>query len=43
MRKLFSVRSWPGDVVVGVIFLGMIGLTTIGMLSMVLASAYKLF
>ncbi len=43
VRKLFSVRSWPGDIVVGLIFLGMIGLTTIGMMGMVLAHAYKLF
>ncbi len=30
-----GVRSWPSDVVVGIIMLGMVGLITIAMLSMV--------
>jgi hypothetical protein len=43
VRKIFDVRSWPGDVTVGVIFLGLIFLTTLFMLGAVIAfSAGKL-
>lgn len=35
VRKLFSLRSWPSDIGVGVIFLASVGLITVVMITMV--------
>jgi hypothetical protein len=39
MAKLGNPGSWPGDIIVGAIFLGMIGLVSLAMLVMVVAQS----
>ncbi len=41
VSRLFSPRSWSGDVGVGLLFLGSIGLITIVMLTMLVLFSLK--
>ncbi len=42
MSKLFSPRSWSGDVAVGLVFLGSIGLITIVMLTLLILFSLRI-
>lgn len=41
MKKLFSVRSWPEDVIVFVALGGGVAVVTVAMLVMVVSFAYR--